>query len=199
MSTISGMSRPDRLARREHRCRRRLMQLDRAIAAPQRRLAFASDLVGCADPQQAGIGRNLFAPRFAGQSMHRHALRLARQIPQRDVERGDRKHGDAVAAEQVQIALDLLHGCRDPGGIGDFEAARLRRDHLLDRGASGPRTDVSEGIAPAGEAGVGQDLDQHHVERRDRGGALPEARRSRIVGNADMVRPDVGDLHHRPP
>ena len=62
-----------------------------------------------------------------------------------------------------------------------------------------PRTDVAEGIAPAGEPGVGRDLDQHDVERRNRRGALLEARNARVVGDADVVRPDIGDQHGFPP
>ena len=95
----------------------------------------------------------------------------------------------------MQIALDLFHEGRDSGRIRDFLARGLRRDHLLDRRARGPRADVRKGIAPAGEAGVGRDLDQNHIERRDRRGALPEARYAGVIGNADVVRPDVGDQH----
>ena len=110
------------------------MQLDRLVAQPQRRLALARDEIGIADPQQARIGGNPRALGLADQAMQRHALRLRGKVPQGDIERRDRKHGDAVAAEQMQVALDLIHEGGNAGGIGDFKAARLRRDHLLDGG-----------------------------------------------------------------
>ena len=113
----------DRFSRGKHRRRGRLVQLDGAIALPQRRLAFLCDEVGIADPQQARIGRNLRALLRAQQAMQRHAFGAGGEIPQRDIQRRDREHRDAVAAEQMQIALDLLHESRDSGGIGHLLAA----------------------------------------------------------------------------
>ena len=46
-------------------------------------------------------------------------------------------------------------------------AARLRCDHLLDRLARRLRADIAEGIAPACQALVGDDLDQDDVDRRN--------------------------------
>ena len=140
----------DRLARGKNRGRGGLMQLDRAIAAPPRDLAFASRSVP-ACRSAAGWHRREFS-RACASPISRCSgtpLTLRGEIPQRDVEPGDRKHRDAVAAEQMQIALDLLHERGDPGGIGNLEAARLRRDHLLDCGAGGPRTDVSRRHRPS--------------------------------------------------
>jgi hypothetical protein len=133
--------------------------------------------------------------RLAQQSVQRHALDFAGKVPQRDIEPGDRKHRDAIAAEQMQLALDLFHEGGDAGGVGHRQAANLRRDHLVDRGAGGSRADIGEGIAPAGDAGVGRDFDQHDIDRRGGGNAMPEAGHAGIIGNADMVRPDVRDQH----
>src|SRR6266566_8039136 len=127
--------------------------------------------------------------------MQRPALHFRRYIPQGNVEPGDREHRDAIAAEQVQVALDLLHERRDSRRIRDIEAARLRRNHLLDGGAGAPWADVTESVAPAGDPGIRRDLDDHHVERGDRGSTLPEARNASVIRNAQMVRPDVRDLH----
>src|SRR6516165_9453865 len=95
----------------------------------------------------------------------------------------------------MQIAMDLLHESGDCGGIGNLLATRLRRDHFLYRRAGASWADVAEGVAPAGEAGIGRNLDDDNVERRNRRGALPKARSARVIGNADMVRPDVRDQH----
>ena len=112
------------------------MQLDRLVALPQHGLAFACDQVGIADPQQARIGGNPRAFRLADQPVQRHALRLGGKIPQRDIERRYREHGDAIAAEQMQVALDLFHEGGNAGRVGHLLALRLRRDHFLDGGAA---------------------------------------------------------------
>ena len=126
----------DRLPRGKYRRRRGLMQLDRLVAPPQHGLAFACDQFGLADPQQARIGGNPRAFGLADQPVQRHALRLGGKIPQRDIERGYREHGDAIAAEQMQVALDLFHEGGNTGRVGDLQALRLRRDHFLDGGVA---------------------------------------------------------------
>jgi len=141
----------DRLPRGKNRRRGRLVQLDRGVAPPQRGLAFARDRFRRADPEQARIGRNPRALSFADQPMQRDALCLCREIPHRDVEPGNRKHRDAVAAEQMQIALDAFHEGRNTRGVRYALAPRLRCNHLVDRFASGLRADIAKGIAPAGE------------------------------------------------
>src|SRR5262249_5097452 len=50
-------------------------------------------------------------------------------------------------------------------------------------------------IAPTGEAAVGRDLDQDHLERGDGGCTLAKTRRARVIGNANVMRADVGDFH----
>ena len=113
---------------------RRLMKLDGGVTPPQRRLAFAGDEIGRSDPQQAGIGRNPRPLARAEQAVKRDALHARREVPQRDIEAGDREHRDAVAAEQMQIALDTIHEGGNAGGVRDFETPRLRRDHFIDGG-----------------------------------------------------------------
>ena len=144
------------------------MQLDRRKAASQRRLAFAGDELRIPDPEQARIGRNLRALAGTEQTVQRHALRAGCEVPQRDVEAGDREHRDAVTAEQVQVALDAIHERRNAGGIRDLEAARLRRNHLGDGLCGRLRTHVAPGVAPAGQPGVSRNLDDDDVDRRDR-------------------------------
>ena len=120
------------------------------------------------------------------------------EIPQRDIEPRYRKHRDAVAAEQMQIALDLFHEGGDSGCIRNRVAAGLRRDHFVDGGEGCPRADIAEGIAPAGDAGIGRNLDHDDLQRRNCRSALPEARHPGIIGDADMMGPDVGDQHGFP-
>ncbi|MGC0320222.1 hypothetical protein ABIG06_000851 [Bradyrhizobium sp. USDA 326] len=186
---------PDRLARGEYCRRRGLVQLDRAIAERQRLPAFVGDIAGRADPQEARVSRNRRAPDLAEQTMQRHAFGLRGQVPQCDIEPGDREHGDAVAAEQMQIALDLFHHRGNAGSIRHLHPAGLRRDHLLDGAARGAGADIGEGIAPAGQPGIGRDLDEHHVERGNRGSTLAEVCDTGVIGDADMMRPHIGDLH----
>ncbi|MGY4378871.1 hypothetical protein ACVWZ3_006510 [Bradyrhizobium sp. i1.3.6] len=99
----------------------------------------------------------------------------------------------------MQVALDLFHHRRNAGGIGNLQPAGLRRDHLLDGASRGARGDIGKGIAPAGQSGIGRDLDQHHVERGDCGRALAKARDTGVIGDADMVRPHIGDFHDAVP
>ena len=47
----------------------------------------------------------------------RHALCLGREIPQRDIESRDREHGNAITAEQMQVALDAIHEGGNAGRI----------------------------------------------------------------------------------
>src|SRR5205807_279795 len=117
------------------------------------------------------------------------------KIPQRDIERRYREHGDAIAAEQMQVALDLFHEGWNFSRVGDLEAAYLRRNHFLDGGIAGSRADIGKGVSPAGDAGIGGNLDHDDFQRRDGRSALLEARHAGVIGNADMVRPDVGDQH----
>ncbi|MBA7714535.1 hypothetical protein ES703_123561 [subsurface metagenome] len=157
----------DRLPRRLYRCQGGLVQLDRGIALADRLGAFARDKVRCADPQQARIGRNPGALLRAQQLVQRHALHAGGKVPQRDVEPRNRKHRDAVAAEQMQIALDLFHEGGNSGGVRHLLATGLRRDHLVDRSIGRERADIAEGIAPAGETCVCGDFDQNDVECGD--------------------------------
>ena len=185
----------DRLPRGKYRRRCGLVQFDRLVAQPQRRLAFACDQLGFADPQQARIGGNPRAFGLADQRCNGTPLAFGGKVPQRDIERRYREHGDAVAAEQMQVALDLFHEGGNISRVGNLEALRLRRDHFLDGSVGCPRADIRKGIAPAGDAGIGGDLDHDDLQRGYGGSALLEARDPGVIGDADVVRPDIGDQH----
>jgi hypothetical protein len=99
----------------------------------------------------------------------------------------------------MQVALDLFHEGGNTCRVGDLLALRLRRNHFLDGGAGGSRADIGKGIAPASDAGIGGNLDHDDFQRRDGSRALLEARDTGVIGNADMMRPDIGDQHGSPP
>jgi hypothetical protein len=98
----------------------------------------------------------------------------------------------------VKVALDVFHEGRNVLGIWCLLASGLRRDHLVDGCASSLRANVTKGIAPAGEAGIRRDLDEGHIKRSNGRGPLPEAGDAGVIGNADVVCPDVGDQHGIP-
>jgi hypothetical protein len=181
----------DRLPRGKYRRRGGLVQFDRLVAQSQRHLAFACNQLGLADPQQARIGGNSRAFRSPDQPVQRHALRLGGKIPQRDIERRYREHRDAIATEQMQVALDLFHEGGNICRVGNLEPLRLRRNHFLDGGAGGSRTDIGKGIAPAGDAGIGGNLNHDDFQRRNCRRTLLETRDPGVIGDADMVRPDI--------
>jgi hypothetical protein len=115
-------------------------------------LAFACNQFRRADSEQACIGRNFRAFAFADQSMQRQSSCFCGEIPQRNVERGDSEHRDAVAAEQMQIALNPFHNAGNACGVGHIEATRLRGNHFLDGSAGGFCANIAKGVAPAGQA-----------------------------------------------
>ncbi len=171
------------------------MQLDCCVATSHGGLAFAGNSLRRSDPKQARVSRNPRTLACPDQAMQRHTLHSCGKIPQRDVQPGDRKHRDAIATEQMQIALDPVHETRNALGIRSFEAAGLRRNHLVNGCHSCPRADIGKGIAPSGEACIGRDLDDNHVERGNCRGALPETRRTCVERDTDVVCLEVCDQH----
>ena len=185
----------DGLARGSNRVDCGLMQLDGGIALRQRLLAFARDLLRITDRQQARIGRNGGTPPGAEQIAQRLAFNLCREVPQRDIEPGHGEHRHTVATEQMQLLLKPIHESRNGGGIRYRLPNGARRDHLLDRGDDRVRTGIGEGIAPAGQSGVGDNFDQHDIERRRAFAGLREIRRTRVERNTDVVGNDSVDDH----
>src|SRR5712672_4315679 len=95
----------------------------------------------------------------------------------------------------MQIALNAIHESRNALGIGNFEASGLWRNHLFNGCYSCPWAGITEGIAPAGEAGVRRKLDDDHIERGNCRGALFETRNACVERNTDVVCLDVCDQH----
>jgi len=133
MSTISGPPAPIACPRRKYRGRRRLNSLI-AVYPPHGGLAFAGNGFRRSDPKQARVSRNPRTLDCADQAMQRHTLHSCSKIPQRDVEPGDRKHRNAIATEQMQIALDPIHESRNALGHPELRsrgpAAQSSRQRL---------------------------------------------------------------------
>ena len=130
-----------RLARRRDRLGGLLVQLDVAIAALERARHVALHVLDVAAiGEQRGIDLDAVALLAAEQRMHRHAFELAAQIPQREVEAGERVDERAGAAEIVQRALEA----RDHRPVGRCPARpRAARPNARSRPAwpaSRPRT-----------------------------------------------------------
>ena len=102
-----------------------LVQLDRGIAAPDRLFGVTGNQIGLAVTQQARIGRNAISAGPAKQAMDRHALRLAGNVPQRDVDAGKRETDRSMPPHGMQLALQVGHECRH---VGEFAANAQRRD-----------------------------------------------------------------------
>jgi len=83
------------------------VQLDVAIALLDREFRSRGDALGIAVFEQAGIARQRGLSCPAEQAMERQVGGLAGDVPKRDVEARQRKDRDAVAAEQMQLLLQI--------------------------------------------------------------------------------------------
>src|SRR3546814_11718534 len=87
---------------------------------------------------------------FRSQSGQRQARRLAGDVPERDVEPGQREQRDAVTPEQMQ---PLLQAVVQAGDVAGVLAYRSRRDHVVDGGGNRLATVVGR----SGEGREGQE------------------------------------------
>ena len=100
--------------------------------------------------------------RAAEQLVHGHAERLALDVPERRVDRGDRRHRDR-AAPPVRALVQVLPGVFDPARI----AADEQRHDVLGRGRRhGQLTPVERRIAETVDAVLGRDLQRDEVPAR---------------------------------
>ena len=170
----------------------RLVQFDVPIALLDREFGTRRDALRVLVLQEAGVGRQRRLPRSAQQPVQRQVGRLARDVPQRDVETRQREHGDAIAAEQVQF---LLQVARKPGDVSGIPANRQRRHHRVDRALYRVGAVVAERVAPARDAVVGLHLD--HQDIVGRSGARRDAacRLTEGEGHLDVDGFYFRDLH----
>jgi len=168
------------------------VQLDRGVTAPDRLLGIAGDQIGFAVAQQARIGRNAIPGRPAEQAVNRHALRLAGNVPQRDVDAGKRETDRPMPPHGMQLALQVGH---ERGHVGEFAANAQRRDDAQNRLARQRRSGKAERLAPAGNAGIGVDADEQGFHMRPRPERPHRLRPAMLIGCGDENGFDAGDLH----
>ena len=176
--------RPDRLARGAHLRHGDLVQLDVAVAACHGAFAGGGDHACLAVAQQAGIAGQMRHRRGAEQPPQRQAGGLAGDVPQRDVERGQREHVRAVAAEGVER---LRQSCAQPGNVARVLPEDGRRKLGVQHRLRGRGGGVAEALAPAFQPLVGDDAQPDRVHR------LP-AEAARHRGLAAHVERDAGPV-----
>ena len=103
------------------------------------------------EPARVDGNARLGAP--AEQAIHRLLRGLAQEIPQRDVDRADRDHADALAAERHRLAIHVLPEEFD---VPRIRADEQRREILIDHLLRDERR--QRGVADADEPVVGEDL-----------------------------------------
>lgn len=136
------------------------------------------------------IDGNAFVVAAADEPAEGKAGGLAGDVPERDVDAGQRLDRHALLAVIAEQIIDVMP---EDGAVARVAAEDHRPDDLLDDGAVGER-DIAgaEALAPAGEALVGSDLDQ--VRGAPGVELLGVAELLRQVVGED-VTDDVGDLH----
>jgi len=148
--------------------------------------------VGGTVAQETRVGGQVSARAAAEQAIERNAGRLARDVPERDVDPRERVHRGAVPAHAVQHALDLIVGRED---LARVAADEHRTDERVDGRPGRVEDAVAEGFAPSREAGVGLDADQQHVDA-GAGPATEHRRRSLdLHRQVEHDRLDASDLH----
>ena len=115
--------------------------------------------------QARHIGRDGGHALATEQFDQRLAEQLAKQIPHRDVDAGDRIH--VIAAEETAHAHQVVQVLLDHHGVARVAADDDRAQHVIDDAGDRVRRHDAVGLAPAHSAIVGRDLHQHrHVGGR---------------------------------
>src|SRR5439155_7426065 len=167
-------------------------QLDVAIAALERLLGVEGDGVRLAVAQQARVRGQVGARTAAEQPVERQPRELAGDVPERDVDAGERVDGRPVAPDTVQQALEVVV---DRGDLRRVAAHAQWAEHGVDGRARRGEDPVAERLTPAADTGVGVDAHQQHVDAGHR--AVAQLRRRPLDDHrqVDDERLDAGDLH----
>ena len=138
----------------------------------------------------AGIGLDPIAA-AAEQAVERHPRHLAGDVPQRDVDAADPIHDDAAPAELAGAGEHLLPQPLDQQRV---LAEQHRAEQIVDDVPGAAAADA--GLADAGDAIIGLDLDQEAAARRlhAAGAAI-----GRFAAIGERDRADIGDLHRLSP
>ena len=168
------------------------MQLDQAIAPPERLLGVAGDGLGGAVAQEARVGWQVGARASAQQAVERDAGDLARDVPERDVEARQRVHGRPVAADPVQEPLNLVV---DRGDLARIAADAQGSEQGVDDRARGREDTMTERLAPADDSRIGLEADEQHVDAGPRPAA--EHRRGPVDQHREIENEGLNpsDLH----
>src|SRR4051794_34993317 len=170
-------------------------ELDRGealVAEPTDALAHLRRVVR---HQHRGVRAHLVALLRAEQLAHRLALRLALDVPERDVDAADRVQRDPAAADVDQAAVHLLPEPLDVRRIlTDEQVAEAVRDRVRARRLHQRAHRLGRGVdlADAGDALVRVDEDDEIVLAAVGDGVVER-------GLAEDDRLHVSDLHRRPP
>jgi hypothetical protein len=163
---------------------------DVAIAPLQRLRRILRDRGGAAIAQQARVSRQVGAGAAAEQAVQRQAGGLAGDVPQRDVDARQRVQQRTVPAHAVQHALQLVMQRDD---LGRIAADAQRPDQRIERGAGRREDAVAEGLAPAGDAGIGINAHEQHI---DAGARPPAEQRRGAVDHHRQVEDDAFDARN---
>ena len=144
------------------------------------------------DPVEARrVSLHARAERAAQQAMHRHAVGLAGDVPEGDVDRADRGGHGALA---TVVAGHVIHAVPQHLDVERVRTDQQRTQRRIDHGGRDLRRlePLGERLAPACDAFVGDDLDDR------RGPAAHPAlreREGRVERRAQRMDADVDDLH----
>ncbi len=173
------------LERHRRRHGHRLERREALLHHPGRELAEALRLVALVEvlhlaAAEVAVEPDVVAHRAAPQLVAGHAVHLAEDVPQRDVDAADRRAADDPAAVPEVLAEHHLPEVLDPRRI----LADDQVGEILDRPHDRPRVPLERRLAPAVQARlVGEHPDEDPVAH------------ARIAD----VRLDRGDLHAAPP
>ena len=126
--------------------------------------------------------------------MHGNPGTLARDVPERDVDRRETIDKRTTASEYMKLLLQIDHELAERRGVPPDD---LRREHRVDDDFRGRDCAEAESLAAADGAGVGRHLDDQRVDRLQ---ASPPP--NRLVGPAARRERDPqwdgldgGDFH----
>src|SRR5207249_4689836 len=162
------------------------------IAARQRLVRVVRDGGGGAVAEQARVGREIRAVAAAQQTIERGAGHFPRDVPERDVDTGQRVDGGPAAADPVELSLDLVAELRDMARVS---ADAQRPEQRVDGGPRRREDAMTERLAPSSDALVGVDANEQQVDASQRAPAQHGRRAVDQHRQVEDDRLDPGDLH----
>ena len=141
------------------------MELDRREAASREDGGDAPDLRRRRVPEHARVRAHARLGAAAEQLPDWRADDLAGEIPERQIDPGDREHAEAAPPPDHERALQAVEQAFDPRRV---LADQHRRECLVDDVAHRERRPIRERLAPAREPAIR--VDTHEDLLRDSGG-----------------------------